>query len=725
MALELTPPRDLPAASSVSSSESLIVDNGSAVRKATPKQVVDAGRPVASQAEAIAGTSNTTAMTPLTTAQALAIRDQKYIERSDLVSAIAGGDLDDIAEGSIVSAAGLDYLKMPAGHALYGTDPISDMPGYIHSGEIDVRHYGVKHDGTDDVDAAQAAINTAYALGGLTVNVYDDMTVGATSEAGSYYEPSTNSTLPLSDAACLVLKSGVMLAVHNGATITSDDTTKTPVFLMDMDGGGFVGVGKLAGVTANWVASGAGHGVKLRTSAAGGFNKNLVIQYLHIHDVGSYGIAAQEGDYFNNKIGNLLIEDTGADAIDYKVRDGQVDPSSRGSTFENIVTRRHGRRSGITGSAGIDIRGPATLNNIWVLDFALAGQNTAGIRFSAGIANGNDIRETSAYSALTNFYIDSGDPSVEGMEGLVLLSSYGTNVSTGTIRNCREKGLVIGNASSGYGVSEFANMHGISIEGCWDTGVEANEGSLNLFGVTVSGAVDRFQEEKGNLEAGQTTFNCPRPFDTSTVQVYLNGTLQTLTTHYTITDTDTIEMVSGVSQTDVLLVVTPTVLGFDINDGPTALFGARTQYCTTDKSYYSTSGILEFGCDFGGAGYVKTLSGSTPSVRADGPDADYELEMHSKGTSALGARNGNGRLFRASNEANSVNWPQLVASATGNEVKLVGVGSDGTIDVKIEPKSASGRVMFGTHAAISTETVTGYIEIKDAGGTLRKLAVVS
>lgn len=54
-------------------------------------------------------------------------------------------------------------------------------------------------------------------------------------------------------------------------------------------------------------------------------------------------------------------------------------------------------------------------------------------------------------------------------------------------------------------------------------------------------------------------------------------------------------------------------------------------------------------------------------------------------------------------------------------------GTDGTIgtdagDLYINP---NGIVKFGTHAAIGAETVTGYITIKDSGGTSRKIAVVS
>jgi len=38
---------------------------------------------------------------------------------------------------------------------------------------------------------------------------------------------------------------------------------------------------------------------------------------------------------------------------------------------------------------------------------------------------------------------------------------------------------------------------------------------------------------------------------------------------------------------------------------------------------------------------------------------------------------------------------------------------------------SNGSVRFGTHAAVGIELVTGYITIKDEGGTLRKLAVIS
>lgn len=52
-----------------------------------------------------------------------------------------------------------------------------------------------------------------------------------------------------------------------------------------------------------------------------------------------------------------------------------------------------------------------------------------------------------------------------------------------------------------------------------------------------------------------------------------------------------------------------------------------------------------------------------------------------------------------------------------------GTGAD-DVDVSLEP-AGSGRVRFGGHSALGAETVTGFITIKDSGGTERKLAVIS
>jgi hypothetical protein len=51
-------------------------------------------------------------------------------------------------------------------------------------------------------------------------------------------------------------------------------------------------------------------------------------------------------------------------------------------------------------------------------------------------------------------------------------------------------------------------------------------------------------------------------------------------------------------------------------------------------------------------------------------------------------------------------------------------GSDTNIDLALTPKG-TGNVRFGTYTASMALTIQGYVEIKDAGGTIRKLAVIA
>lgn len=64
-------PGQLPPAPTAAPTGAIPIDNGIEVQKVTPEQIVNAGRPIATEAEAIAGTNNTKTMTPLRTRQAI------------------------------------------------------------------------------------------------------------------------------------------------------------------------------------------------------------------------------------------------------------------------------------------------------------------------------------------------------------------------------------------------------------------------------------------------------------------------------------------------------------------------------------------------------------------------------------------------------------------------------------------------------------------------------
>lgn len=66
-----------------------------------------------------------------------------------------------------------------------------------------------------------------------------------------------------------------------------------------------------------------------------------------------------------------------------------------------------------------------------------------------------------------------------------------------------------------------------------------------------------------------------------------------------------------------------------------------------------------------------------------------------------------------------------LALKSSTTVATVAAETDsGDMDLALTPAGA-GNVRFGTHAAIAAETLSGYITIKDAGGTPRKIAVIS
>jgi len=97
---------------------------------------------------------------------------------------------------------------------------------------------------------------------------------------------------------------------------------------------------------------------------------------------------------------------------------------------------------------------------------------------------------------------------------------------------------------------------------------------------------------------------------------------------------------------------------------------------------------------------------------------------------ALAQRNGTTQqIFRLYNTyTDESNYERLtLTGVAGTSVNItaetLGTGAD-NLDIVLTP-AGTGKVTFGTHSALAAETVTGYITIKDAGGTTRKLAVVS
>lgn len=144
-------PKDLPTGTATAGS-AVIFDNGTTVEKTTPKGLVDVAVPLASQAEAEAGSSNDDRMSSLRVKQAI------DVQVFDELASTTSGDGSDLIGFSHGMAGGAGKVSATLKNTLW----ITDEP------------FGAAGGGADDAAAIQAAIDYAENAGGMDVHFPSD-----------------------------------------------------------------------------------------------------------------------------------------------------------------------------------------------------------------------------------------------------------------------------------------------------------------------------------------------------------------------------------------------------------------------------------------------------------------------------------------------------------------------------------------------------------------------
>jgi hypothetical protein len=86
--------------------------------------------------------------------------------------------------------------------------------------------------------------------------------------------------------------------------------------------------------------------------------------------------------------------------------------------------------------------------------------------------------------------------------------------------------------------------------------------------------------------------------------------------------------------------------------------------------------------------------------------------------------NGNGTHFViGGSTANIANYLRAAGAANGSAPQILAEGSEENIDIALTPKG-SGKVQFRTPYTTGGGTITGYMEVKDSSGVVRKIAVL-
>jgi hypothetical protein len=119
-------------------------------------------------------------------------------------------------------------------------------------------------------------------------------------------------------------------------------------------------------------------------------------------------------------------------------------------------------------------------------------------------------------------------------------------------------------------------------------------------------------------------------------------------------------------------------------------------------------------------------TGNDPTLSVQGSDTNINFAFVSKGSSiyTFASQGGSSRQFRIDGTSASVNYLNVSGSGTGSAPALSALGTDTNIDLAFTPKG-TGNVRFGTYTANTALTIQGYVEIKDSGGTVRRLAVIA
>jgi hypothetical protein len=124
--------------------------------------------------------------------------------------------------------------------------------------------------------------------------------------------------------------------------------------------------------------------------------------------------------------------------------------------------------------------------------------------------------------------------------------------------------------------------------------------------------------------------------------------------------------------------------------------------------------------------YVQVTGAATnsgPIISTQGSDTNVDLLFSTKGTagSHVFRTNTTVRQFQINHVTSAVNYGVITGSIAGAAVPFSVAGTDTNIDIALTPKG-TGNVRFGTYTG-TILTPTGYVEIKDSGGTIRRLLV--
>jgi len=291
---------------------------------------------------------------------------------------------------------------------------------------------------------------------------------------------SSDNTIPISNALSYANK----ISITDGWYLTNEVTTPSTFSILGDGTGGLKlndnrdnhliiasnvtrGIIDSINLDQNRANNAGGHGIRLAEAS------DILLSNLNIIECKGYGIGAQTGTLKNMIFENISIDGVDYDGIDMK---NLVD-SNENNRMVNISVKNYGT-AGSAGSAGIDVRGPVQLDNIYVEQSG----TTVGVRFRADASGVTGVG--GRRSSLSNLRVKGDNTPTQTavvMNGQYIYVSnvYAEKVDTGIIDyvgKCKVVNFIVRDATNAgcliFGESStYSNIHvtgapfGMSITG--------------------------------------------------------------------------------------------------------------------------------------------------------------------------------------------------------------------------------------------------------------------
>lgn len=353
--VDLIKPSELDPATTVFDDAAMVVDDGGIVQRATPVQVVDAGAPVPTENEALAGSDNTKRMTALRVRQVLdnevapaVLRAQAWAESAtppDPLDPTSKSSKSWAAEAAISEDEAQDHADSAAGFA---ADALAIKNQLLNDLQADATTL-----------AAGVPATASYDPGTLTVSF--GIPTGPQGAQG--IQGDTGSQGPAGTAATIAAGTTNTGAAGTGASVTNSGTSSAAVFDFTIPRGD-------TGATGATGSPGAAATVSVGTTTTGAAGSNASVTNSGTSSAAVFSFTIPRGD----------TGATGATGIQ-GIQGPQGDPGPPGTTDWNDLTNK-----------------PTVIG---------AGATQAAARTAIGLGSLATVSPTGTASANTSLYGDN------------------------------------------------------------------------------------------------------------------------------------------------------------------------------------------------------------------------------------------------------------------------------------------------------------------------------